>query len=81
MARAPKKPPTASAKPATPLTYYAWRDAAEHELIERHGIRTNVRAKSWREWYIKNMTPSEATDRAAADHDTLSPPFVGRRKR
>ena len=80
MPRTPKKPPAGAAKPTTPLTYHAWRTTAETDLIERHGIRTNVRAKQWREWYIKNMTPSEAADRAAADYEG-SRPLVDRSSR
>ena len=57
MARKTKQPASTT---ATPQTYAAWRDAAEHDLIERHGIRTNVRAKQWREWYIRNMTPKRS---------------------
>jgi hypothetical protein len=75
-----KKPPATAAKPATAPTYAAWRDAAETDLIERHGLRINVREKPWREWYIRNMSPGEVADRAAADYNG-SRPLVGRNGR
>jgi hypothetical protein len=73
----------ASASTTTPPTYSAWRDAAGKDLAERHGLRINVRKKQWREWYIEGMTPAEAADRAAADHDAMRPLVDrdGRRRR
>ena len=55
---------TQAASTTTPLTYSAWKDAAAKDLLERHGIRTNVREKLWRD-----MTPAVAADRARADYD------------
>jgi hypothetical protein len=71
-----KKP----ASTATPPTYGAWRDAAAKDLTERHGLRINVREKQWRDWYLRNMTPAEAADRAAADYGG-SRPLVDRDER
>jgi hypothetical protein len=58
-------------------------DGEGPDLIERHGLRINVREKQWREWYIRNMTPAEAADRAAADYQGSRPLVdrAGRRKR
>jgi hypothetical protein len=73
-------------KPAstpTPPTYTAWKEAAAKDLLERHGIRTNVREKQWRDWFIRGMTPAVAADRAAADY-LATRPLVdrdGRRRR
>jgi hypothetical protein len=72
-------------KPAntTPPTYAAWRAAVWKDLVERRGIKADIRAKAWRDWFIKGMTPSEAADRAAADYEGSRPLVdrAGRRKR
>jgi hypothetical protein len=62
-----KKPSSTST--ATPPTYTAWKEAAAKHLLERHGIRMNVREKHWRDWFIRGMTPSVAADRARADYE------------
>ena len=74
---------TTSASTTTPPTYATWRDAAATDLVERHGIKANAREKTWRDWFIKGMTPTEAADRAAADYEATRPPVdrAGRRKR
>jgi len=79
MARDKKQP----ASTPTPLTYPAWKEAAAKDLAERHGIRTNVREKQWRDWFIRGMTPAVAADRARADYDATRPLVdrAGRRKR
>ena len=66
-----------------PLTYASWKDAAAADLIERHGIRANVRERTWRDLYIRKLSPSEAADRAAADYNATRPVVdrSGRRKR
>jgi hypothetical protein len=38
-----------SASTPTPPTYITWKDAAAKDLLERPGIRTNVREKQWRD--------------------------------
>ncbi len=64
---------TASASKTTPPNYTAWNDAAAAELIERHGIRANVRERTWRNFYIRKLSPGEAADRTAADYDATRP--------
>ena len=85
MPRTPKKPPAASAaKATTPPTYAAWRDAAATDLLERHGMKASVmRERTWRNLFIRNLSPSEAADRAAADYKATRPLVdrSGRRKR
>jgi hypothetical protein len=67
----------------TPPTYSAWKDAAAKDLLERHGLRINVREKQWRDWFIRDMTPAVAADRARADYEATRPLIDrgGRRKR
>jgi hypothetical protein len=84
----PTKKPRAAASPekaasTTPPTYAAWKDVAAKDLVERHGLKVNIREKTWRASYIKGMTPVEAADRAAADYEAMRPPVdrAGRRKR
>ena len=70
-------------KTTTPPIYTSWKDAAAKDLIERHGIRANVREKVWRNHYIRKLSPAEAADRAAADYNAARPLVdrTGRRKR
>jgi hypothetical protein len=35
--------------------------------------RINVREKTWRDWFIKGITSSEAADRAGADYEGSRP--------
>jgi hypothetical protein len=79
-ARKPRDASPEKTATTTPLTYFAWRDAAMQELIERHDLRTHIPAKQWRNWFIRNMTPGEAADRAAADHEA-SRPLIDRKGR
>jgi hypothetical protein len=58
-----RKPASAS---TTPATYTAWKDAATKDLVERHGLRTNVREKAWRNWFIEGVTSAEAADHTTA---------------
>ena len=72
-----------AATPAEPLTYTALKAAAALALARRHGIKTNVGEKRWRDWFIKGMAPADAADRAAGDYQAMRPPLVarsGRRK-
>jgi hypothetical protein len=75
-----KKPLPDKAASTRPPTYAAWKDAAAKDLVERHGIKANVREKAWRDWFIKGKTPSEAADRVAADYEA-SRPLLDRRGR
>jgi hypothetical protein len=42
MARNPKS----ASETTTPPTYVAWKDAAAKDLVERHGLRINLREKA-----------------------------------
>ena len=83
MAEMAKKTTPSTATPADPLIYVAWKAAAALALARQHGIKTNVREKQWRDWFIKGMTPADTADRVAADYQATRPVVdrSGRRKR
>ncbi len=59
---------TEPASTATPMPFSAWKNAVAAALAER-GIRaTSIRGRTWRNLYIRKLSPAEAADRAAADY-------------